>query len=71
MIESPLLLEYRREILQEAILRGLWTKFGSLPSSIEARIQAVQDAERLYALVAQVAVSPDLGTFLVHLPASE
>jgi hypothetical protein len=67
MIESPLLLEYRNEILQDNILFVLRRKFGAVQPEVEARIRAVQDAQRLNELTAQVAMSPDLGTFQVHL----
>jgi hypothetical protein len=69
MIESPLLDEFANERLQEAILRALRAKFGSVPPNVESRIRGVQDEERLYDLNSQAAVSPDLDTFQAHLAA--
>jgi hypothetical protein len=69
MIESPLLQEIINERMQEAVVRALRRKFGAVPPEVEAQIRAVQGEERLYDLVSQVGVSPDLAAFQKQLAA--
>jgi hypothetical protein len=67
IVESPLiqeiLAENRRNLMQEAILRSLQTKFGAVPPEVAARVHAIQDVPRLLDLNAQVGVCPDLDAF--------
>jgi hypothetical protein len=71
MIESPLIQEFLQELLAErmhkAIAKVLEGRFGPIPSDLRARLQAVQDEQKLDDLNAFAGTCSELDEFRKRL----
>lgn len=71
VVESPLMKEIleenSRDVSQSLLVKNLRAKFPELPPEIVAKVQAIQDVERLSQLHIQVIVCPDLDSFKARL----
>ena len=67
MIESPVLIELlddtRREVLQQAILQFLESRFGAIPESLAVQVRAVQTLDELRNLCRHAGACADLDAF--------
>jgi hypothetical protein len=69
MIESPLIREITAERSHKHILRALRTRFGPLPSELEAEVKSIFDETVLDAAIELAVSSPDLERFGAELRA--
>src|SRR5271157_3600353 len=69
MIESPLIREITAERSHKHILRALRTRFGPLPSELEAEVKSIFDETVLDAAIELAVSSPDLERFRAELRA--
>ena len=69
MIESPLIREITAERSHKHILRALRTRFGPLPSELEAEVKSIFDETVLDTAIELAVSSPDLERFGAELRA--